>query len=192
MNSSTSGPTTEQTEQKTDRAGRRIRLHAFQVELVERMRAARSGLDVRSSQLGIMLGDRRCLLNLQETGEIVTLGTLTEVPLTQEWFLGLMNVRGNLVSVVDCARFHGYAATQPEAASRVVCLSPSLMANGGLLVSRVIGLRNVSEMEVQAEVAEDGSPSWFGRCYLDGDAQQWTELRLSAMVQDPIFLHVGM
>jgi twitching motility protein PilI len=199
MNSSTSGLTAEQktestepTEQKAARAGRRTRLHAFQVELVERMRAARSGLDARSSQLGIMLGDRRCLLNLQQTGEIVTLGALTEVPLTQDWFLGLMNVRGNLISVVDFARFHGYAATKPDAASRVVCLSPSLMPNGGLLVSRVIGLRNVSEMAVQAETVEEGLPAWFGRRYLDGDAQQWTELKLSAMVQDPNFLHVGM
>ena len=192
MSSSSSDLATDQAKQKVDKAGRRTRLHAFQVELVERMRAARSGLDTRANQLGVIVGDRRCLLPLQDTGEIVTLGALTEVPLTQDWFLGLMNVRGNLISVVDFARFHGFAPTKPDSASRIVCLSPSVMPNGGLLVSRVVGLRNVSEMEVQAEVAEDGMPLWFGRRYIDGDAQQWTELKLSAMVQDPTFLHVGI
>lgn len=183
----------EQTEAKADKAGRRTRLHAFQVELVERMRAARSGLDMRSNQLGIMVGELRFLLNLKETGELVTLSTLTEVPLTQDWFVGLMNVRGNLVSVVDFARFHGFAPTPVDGACRVVCLSPSLMANGGLLVSRVVGLRNVNEMKAQEDApAETDLPPWFGQRYIDGDAQQWTELKLSVLVQSPDFLHVGL
>lgn len=183
----------EQTEIKTDKAGRRTRLHAFQVELVERMRAARSGLDTRSNQLGIMVGELRCLLDLRETGEIVTLSPLTEVPLTQDWFLGLMNVRGNLISVVDFAHFHGFAPTPVDGVSRVVCVSPSLMANGGLLVSRVVGLRNVNEMETQEEApAEKDLPPWFGRRYIDSDAQEWTELKLAAVVQSSDFLHVGL
>lgn len=182
----------DQIEQKTDKAGRRTRLHAFQVELVERMRAARSGLDARSNQLGVMIGEQRCLLNLSETGEIVTLSPLTEVPLTQDWFLGLMNVRGTLISVVDFARFHGFAPTPLNSASRVICLSPSLMPNGGLLVSRVIGLRNVNEMEVQGSASEDDTRPWFGKQYSDSDSQLWTELKLSAVVQDPTFLHVGL
>lgn len=192
MSSSSSDLASDQSTQKVDKAGRRTRLHAFQMELVERMRVARSGLDTRANQLGVMAGDRRYLLNLHDTGEIVTLNPLTEVPLTQDWFLGLMNVRGNLISVVDLARFHGLAPTKTDSASRIVCLSPSLMPNGGLLVSRVIGLRNVGEMEVQAETAEEGEPLWFGRRYIDGDAQQWTELKLSTIIQDPNFLHVGI
>lgn len=193
MTSSSSELVADPTAQKADKTGRRTRLHAFQVELVERMRAARSGLDARSNQLGVVVGNVHCLLNLQETGEIVTLGALTEVPLTQDWFLGLMNVRGNLVGVVDFARFHGFAPTAPDSANRVVCISPTLMPNGGLLVSRVVGLRNISEMEVQAEVQnEPDLPPWFGRRYIDGDAQQWTELRLSEVVQNQNFLHIGI
>lgn len=192
MSASSSDLDIDQSKQQVDKAGRRTRLHAFQMELVERMRVARSGVDTRSNQLGVMVGDRRYLLNLQETGEIVTLSPLTEVPMTQDWFLGLMNVRGNLISVVDLARFHGFAPTKTDGASRIVCLSPSLMPNGGLLVSRVIGLRNVGEMEVQAEMPKEGTPPWHGCRYVDGDAQQWTEIKLSAIVQDPNFLHVGI
>lgn len=192
MSSSPSELLVDQAEKKADKSGRRTRLHAFQVELVERMRVARSGLDTRANQLGVMVGDIPCLLNLQETGEIVTVGTLTEVPLTQDWFLGLMNVRGNLVSVVDFARFHGFAPTALDGASRVVCVSPSLMANGGLLVSRVVGLRNLNEMREQEDPAAPDSAPWFGRRYIDNDAQQWTELKLSSVVQHPTFLHVSL
>lgn len=192
MSASSSDLVVDSDKKNMDKAGRRTRLHAFQMELVERMQAARSGLDTRANQLGIMAGDQRYLLNLQDTGEIVTLGALTEVPLTQDWFLGLMNVRGNLISVVDLARFHGLAPTKTDSASRIVCLSSSLMPNGGLLVSRVIGLRNLNDMKMQPDSAESGAPTCFGRRYVDSDSQQWTELKLSEIVQDPNFLHVGI
>src|SRR5271165_1913676 len=96
---------------KPDTVGRRTRLREFQSQLVERMQAARTGVDTRISQLGVMIGQRRWLLSLQEAGEIVSVGAITKVPLTQDWFLGLSNIRGNLISVVDFANFQGEGAT---------------------------------------------------------------------------------
>src|SRR6187551_1031230 len=94
---------------KTDISTRRTRLREFQAQLVERMQTARSGEDTRVNQLGVMIGGNRCLLNLQTAGEIVSVGTVTEVPLTQPWFLGLTNIRGNLISVIDFAYFKCHA-----------------------------------------------------------------------------------
>ena len=55
------------------------------------------------------------------------------MPLTQDWFLGLTNIRGNLVSVVDLARFQGLRPTAVDKESRIVGFGPSLSFNGGLL-----------------------------------------------------------
>jgi twitching motility protein PilI len=176
---------------KPDALARRTRLREFQAQLVERMQAAKSGTHAQANQLGVMIGQTRWLLNLHEAGEIVSVGAITKVPLTQDWFLGLANIRGNLISVVDIARFQGMAPTPIEKESRIVAFASSLSFNSGLLVSRVMGLRNIADMKPQADTGATASP-WSARCYVDRDSQVWSELSLSLIVQDPQFLHVGL
>lgn len=192
MNQSTSDLATEKVLKKPDTVGRRTRLREFQAQLVERMQAARSGVDTRVNQLGVMIGRNRWLLNLQEAGEIVSVGGITQVPLTQDWFLGLTNIRGNLISVIDFARFQGQAPTPIDKDSRIVAFAPALSFNSGLLVSRVMGLRNVAEMKVHSDAATAEGGAWKAQRYVDNESQVWTELNLSLVVQDPQFLHVGL
>ena len=123
--------------------------------------------------------------------DVVTTSVITQVPLTQDWYLGLLNVRGNLISVVDFARFLGQPATVPDKESRIVAFAPGLAFNCGLLVTRVLGLRNVAEMETKDQTGE-GDAQWTTHRYVDREAQEWTELDLSLVVQDPQFLHVGV
>ncbi len=173
-----------------DSGGRRTRLREFQARLVERMQAVSSGAQAQANLLGVMIGEQRYLLSLQQAGEILTVGAIAEVPLTQPWFLGLMNVRGNLMSVIDFAAFHGETPTEIEKDSRIVAFAPSMSFNCGLLVSRVLGLRNVDEMGPYSSIA-DGAAPWAARQYLDRDTRIWTELDLSLVAQDPRFLQVG-
>ena len=191
MTQSTSDLQPGKTYAKPDTAGRRTRLRECQSQLVERMHAAKAGVDTRVSQLGVMIGQQRWLLSLQEAGEIVSVGAITKVPLTQEWFLGLSNIRGNLISVIDFAQFQGQGTTVIDKESRIVAFAPSLSFNCGLLVTRVLGLRNVSDMEPQVD-QEQNSTQWSSQRYVDRDEQVWTELNLSLVVQDPLFLHVGL
>jgi twitching motility protein PilI len=181
---------------ETDSGARRNRLREFQAQLVERMQAASTGTQAQASQLGVMIGQSRWLLNLQEAGEIVSVGAITQVPLTQDWFLGLTNIRGNLISVIDLARFCGMPATPVDKESRIVAFGPSLSFNSGLLVSRVMGLRNAAEMEVRqgdtADTGHTGNFPWAAQRYVDRESQVWTELNLSLIVQDPQFLQVGI
>lgn len=172
-----------------DTGTRRTRLREFQAQLVERMHAAAAGTGTQANHLGIMIGQSRWLLNLQEAGEIVSVSGITKVPLTQDWYLGLTNIRGNLVSVVDLARFGGMPATPVDKESRIIAFAPALAFNGGLLVSRVMGLRHIGDMEEQAVV--DASP-WVAQTYVDRDSQVWKHLNLSLLVQDQQFLHVGL
>lgn len=174
-----------------DPAARRMRLREFQTQLVERMQAASSGAVAQASQLAVMVGQTRWLLNLQDAGEIVPVGAITKVPLTKDWFLGMANVRGNLISVIDLARFCGMPATPIDKDSRIVAFSPALSFNSGLLVSRVMGLRNAADMQPDP-VAEPDAASWAAQRYVDRESQAWTALDLSLIVQDQQFLHVGI
>jgi len=180
----------EKTFDKPDPAARRVRMREFQTRLVGRMQAARSGSDTRSGQLGVMVGNRRCLIDLPQTGEIVSVGAITSVPLTQPWFLGLTNIRGNLISVVDFAQFLGDAATVIDKQSRIIAFAPSLGLNGGLLISQVLGLRNLADMQLQAEQPEV-THDWQRQCFLDREQAVWQLIDLTAITRNQQFLHVA-
>ena len=162
-------------------AARRLRMRDFQTRLVDRMQAARSGTDVRAGQLGVLIGETRWLFDLQQAGEIVAVGAMTRVPLTQPWFLGLANIRGSLISVVDYAHFSGSAPTPIDKQCRIIAFAPALGFNAGLLVSRVLGLRNVADMQADLKSA----------CYIDAERELWQVLDLAAITRNPRFLHVG-
>jgi twitching motility protein PilI len=169
-----------------DPAARRTRLRQYQEELLERMQAARTGSGARTHQLGVEIGGERYLLDLLEAGEIVPVPALTGVPLTQPWYLGLANIRGSLVGVVDLARFFGLqdgAAGVPAvagSAARLVTFAPGLGMPCGFLATRVHGLRQAADMTPQ-----DGR-------LIDADGNAWTPLALGALAQDERFLQVGL
>jgi twitching motility protein PilI len=171
-----------------DQAARRNRLRQYQEELLERMQAARTGSGQRTHQLGVEIGGERYLLDLLEAGEIVPVPPLTSVPLTQPWYLGLANIRGSLIGVVDLARFlnaprsepRGHEGAAPGPAARLVTFAPALGLPCGFLAARVHGLRQAADM----------TPS--GGCLVDADGHSWTPLALAALAQDERFLQVGL
>lgn len=175
---------------KPDTLARRTRLREFQAQLLERMQAARTGTASATNQLGVVIGQQRWLLDLKEAGEIVSVGTIAQVPLTQPWFLGLTNIRGNLISVIDFSQFQGFGPIQIEKEARIVAFSAGLAVNSGLLVSRVMGLRNIEDMTEQESDHSD-SP-WAVRAYVDKEGEKWMQLSLPLIIQEPRFLQIGL
>ena len=164
---------------RLDPAGRRERLRVYQQQLLERMQAARTSGGARLQQLGVMIGDERFLVDLTQTGEIVPLAPICTVPLTQPWYLGLSNIRGNLVGVIDYARYLDAGESPAVAGSRVLTFAAGLGFNCGLLVTRVLGLRQAAGMEAAGDRLRDT------------DGNEWTALDLAELTRDPRFLHVG-
>jgi twitching motility protein PilI len=177
----------ERSYRKPDAAARRQRMRDFQSQLAARMQEARTGLSVQTRQLGLQIGPEHTLLSLREAGEIVTVGTIAPVPLTQPWFLGLVNVRGNLVSVVDLAQWCGHGVTVIDKQSRIIAFGPSLSFNGAVLVSRVMGLRDIAAMTLHSDPVNHDAAC----LYRDADGIVWRQLDVSALIADPQFLQVG-
>jgi twitching motility protein PilI len=181
-------PAADSTSGKLER--RRTQLREFQAQLVQRMHAAKSGADAHVNQLGIQIGSLRALISLAQAGEIVPLNAITPVPLTQDWYLGVANIRGNLVSVADLARFNGGPLTAIDKDTRILAFGPSLNFNAGLLVSRVLGLRSMAQLS-PAESAEPGA-AWCSATLVDHEGQHWQQLDLEQAVRDPRFLQIGI
>jgi twitching motility protein PilI len=167
------------------------RLRDFQTQLLERMSAARSGMETHEGRLGMIVNGRHCLVDLREAEEIIHLLPITTVPLTRDWYLGLANVRGNLISVVDLDRFCGAPSSVPGKHSRVIVLRSGQAGLCGLLVASVLGLRYPQKMALQESAAD--IPPWpCGRHYLDQDLCVWIEIRLSTFVDDARFMEVAL
>jgi len=179
--------------QQQANAARRSRLREFQTQLIERMRVARHGGGQAASQLGVTVGNQRWLLDLHHAGEVAQVGTIQPVPLTADWFLGLTNLRGELLAVTDLARFHGLPATPIDRYSRLVSFSPALGVQAAVLVTAVLGLRNVAGMTPYAAASATGAEGtgYIGRRYVDREEQLWTELDLAQLARDERFLDIG-
>jgi twitching motility protein PilI len=172
-------------------------LKTFQSRLTERLREASAGAD-SAARLGLMIGEQRWLVDLSEAGEIVPVpDAIAPVPLTRDWLIGLVNLRGALFTVIDLQRFAGAARTEPGKDSRLLALAARLNFNAAILVTRMLGLRNVAAMQVEEPAGADATaaardrPAWIGRTLVDADGQRWYELDLAALAASPAFLMVG-
>ena len=168
----------------------RKHLREFQARLSERLRQAASGTGP-SARLGVQVGGRRLLIELAEAGEIVTINApVTPVPLTHDWFKGLVSLRGSLYGVSDLARFEGGELAQTTKETRLVAFAPRLNLNGAILVDRMLGLQNT---EAMSERKPDDAPArpWLGRGWEDADGNHWTELSLERLAGDERFLAVS-
>jgi twitching motility protein PilI len=174
------------------RAGK-IDLRVFQQELAARL-ASKTAAQVESSRLGLASAGRQWLVRLAEAGEVVALPQIASVPLTKSWFLGVANIRGNLYSVVDFAGFIGHEVTAPTAAGsagRLLLFGPRVgELRAGIMVSRVLGLRNLAEL-APGGPAESPRP-WYGQRWVDATGGEWQEIDLVGLARDPDFLQVGL
>jgi twitching motility protein PilI len=171
----------------------RIDLRLFQQELATRL-ASKTTAQVESSRLGLSCAGERWLIRLADAAEVVAVPPLTAVPLTRPWFLGLANIRGNLYSVVDLARFLGREAVVPHGGggkSRLILFgSRAGDMNVGVVVQGVLGLRNIAELSPAPSVAD--APAWYGQRWNDTDGSTWQEFDLAQLAADPVFLRIGL
>ena len=168
----------------------KLDLRTFQQELAARL-ASKTAAQVESSRLGMASMEERWLIRLSDAGEVITMPPIVSVPLTQPWYLGVANIRGNLVSVIDFAGFLSRQVAVGSAQSRLVLFgSRAGDLNAGIVVQRVLGLRNLAEL-APAD-APTQAPAWYAQRWMDGDGNPWQEIDLAKLAADPAFLQVGI
>ncbi len=166
---------------------RRRNLKEFQIRLTERINNASA--TSKNTRLGILINEQKCLVDLEEAGEILSIpSSTTRVPCTQSWFKGLVSHRGVLIGVADLAQFDGKASSRVGKDSRLLTLNQRLGLNAAILVSRMLGLQNLAQMK---SVESKQSQAWEGSTWMDERGETWLELKLSALAGDQKFLSVA-
>ncbi|MGB4812048.1 MAG: chemotaxis protein CheW [Methylophilaceae bacterium] len=164
-------------------------LREFQELILLKLKEAKAeGATESRSRLGVLVGDKHMLINLIDIVEVLPVPTVKPVPFTQPWFLGVSNVRGVLYNLTDLAQFMRLPApdkTIPKSIhSRILLLRSQVTTQAALMVTSLLGLRNIDEMKA---VQFETDVLYARRTFVDDNHLQWTELDLDALVHDESF-----
>jgi twitching motility protein PilI len=172
------------------------KLRELQTRLAEKLQAVRSG-DVASvaAWLAVDSGGRKYLFPLSQSGEIFPWTSIQKVAHTQDWYLGVANMRGALFGVVDFANFvQGEKSVLnnelAKSDSRFITLNSSLDVNCALYVDRIEGLRSTESFS-ESQDPSNGSPGFYGHIYVDVNGLQWQEINLQVLAQQASFLNIN-
>lgn len=127
--------------------------------------------------------------NTKQVKEFLPVPALTPVPGTKPWILGLANIHGELLTIIDLSWFlHGERST---VSMRTRLLAASLRGRPvGLLVDEVYGQRHFVNDEGDASQLPEGSPlrDYVHKQYRSGK-DIWQELDLETLFSSPEFLN---
>lgn len=95
-------------------------------------------------------------VNVMQVQEVLRVTEIAPVPGSQEYVLGIINLRGNVVTVIDTRKRFGLASKEPDDLSRVIVVEVEDNVIGMLVdsVAEVVYLHQ-SEIEPSPTVSSD-------------------------------------
>jgi twitching motility protein PilI len=135
------------------------------------------------------VGDTRLTCNINRISEILPCPQATPVPGAKQWIIGLANVRGELLTVVDLCWFFTGIRTPITARSRLLATSLN-KAPIGLLIEEVFGQRHFIDGDaVPAQLDEESPLDGFVSKQHDLGTESWKELNLDRLFNSAEFLN---
>ena len=128
-------------------------------ELERRSRAAIAGkgsgeLPAEWVGVGFRIGEEQFVASREEVREVLMLpDSITRVPGAKRWILGIANLRGHLLPLVDLKLFLGSGRTPLRRVSRVISVNHRDVP-AGLVVDEVLGFRRFMDGEYSPEWPE--------------------------------------
>lgn len=144
------------------------------------------------SGIGFVLAEANLVGEMDSIVEVMPMPVLTNVPGAKPWVLGIANVRGTLVPVVD---LRGYLTGQRSAIDNRTRVLVTAQKEGvvGLLIDEVRGQRQF-EREERASAGGFGDHLVAGyiRQEFEKDDERWGEFDLQRLVNSAEFLRAAV
>jgi purine-binding chemotaxis protein CheW len=104
------------------------------------------------------LNGARYAVSIRSVLELDRLSPITPVPNTPEFILGVTNVRGDVVSVLDLRRLLGMPPLARPETGRLIQVRPTgAVVRSGVLVDSILGMRPVRTSRIAPDPAADAS-----------------------------------
>ncbi|MEW8321572.1 MAG: chemotaxis protein CheW [Candidatus Thiodiazotropha taylori] len=144
---------------------------------------------IQSYWEGVMfyVGDSRFIAPLSSVKEILNYpSALTPVPGSKPWMMGVANVRGTLIPVIDLQLFLIGEKTRRTRRSRVLVFT---IGSGlsGVLVGEMVGMRHFTKETAKEVQAVSENFSKYVQFEFDQDGMAWPVFSLQALADDPVF-----
>lgn len=127
-----------------------------------------------------------------EVAEILNLPSFTPIPLTKPWLMGVANVRGRLLTLIDLANFLTLSTEVAKSGKIMVIDQEGIFT--GILVDQVFGMVHFSEAQYQSielpEVSVAFAPYHHGAFIKDDKA--WHVMMLSLLYTNPDYLNAAV
>ncbi len=137
--------------------------------------------------IGFRIGQQLMVSAIAEVNEILTMPAMTVIPGTKPWLLGVANIRGNLIAIIDLRAFVEGGRSVINDRSRVLVARQQGGAVG-LLVDEVLGQRNLTDENLP--LVEPAGDERYGR-YIsrryDFGGQSWGVFNMASLVKTPEF-----
>ncbi len=135
------------------------------------------------------LGESHLACNIDKIQEILPLQAATPVPGAKPWILGLANVRGSLMTVVDLGWFLSGEPAAVTSSSRLLATGPA-KSPVGLLIDEVFGQRHFLNSDAQeAELPENSPLQGLVHDQHQLGTEFWQELDLDQLFNTAEFLN---
>src|SRR5262249_53212358 len=120
--------------------------------------------------------------NVLEVGRPLT---PTPVPNVPDWVLGVANVRGDIVSMIDLRGFLGLPPHRGPERRLLVVRPRSEELAVGLLVDRVGGIRDIPPASVNTGAPADGAVAAYVHGVVEADGERLVVLDLERLLLTP-------
>jgi twitching motility protein PilI len=162
-------------------------LRDYQTSILARLEdAKKAGAEAPAGYLGVVIGSKNVLVNLQEISETLPVTDIHRVPIVKPWFLGVANVRGVLYAINDLAQLLENTVTSISSNARMLLMSETITSNVAFVVDRMIGLRKLDEMKLHEEL-KDETTCLRAQTYQDAENRIWYMLDCDKLVRSKEF-----
>ncbi|MFQ5608998.1 MAG: chemotaxis protein CheW [Woeseiaceae bacterium] len=142
--------------------------------------------------VGFRIGEEQFVANRDQVREVLMLpDTMSRVPGAKRWMLGIANLRGHLLPLIDVKLLLGSGRTSLRRTTRVISVNHREVP-AGLVVDEVLGFRRFMDHEHSDETGET-----VVRCdrFLHGgyirNEETWPVFNLFDLVESNLFLQAA-
>jgi len=166
-----------------------------EMELRSRAAHAGQGSGATPSEwvgVGFRIGEEQFVASREQVREVLMLpDNMTRVPGANRWMLGIANLRGHLLPLVDLKLMLGSGRTTLRRTTRVVSVNHREVP-AGLVVDEVLGFRRFVDHEFANEAQETivRCDRFVAGVYQRGD-ESWPVFNLFDLVESNVFLQAS-
>ena len=142
--------------------------------------------------VGFRIGDSKLIAAMSDVKEILDLPEFTMVPGVKSWIVGVANVRGSLLPIMDMKGYLLGDDIKQRQKGRVIVIDYKGF-NTGLIVEEIYGMRHFRESDEITEIPEvhESISPYIERTFKQDD-EYWPVISFYEMTQDERFAHVSL